>query len=99
MFSRKKYLLNLARICLNDDQIRNGAALPGDERQAQKQMPVNLIPLDLNRKLALRKLTTRPEVAGFALAGLQLFDARGNRDRRLEIPIGFAPGVADGRLI
>jgi len=28
---------------LNDDQIRNGAALAGDERQAQEQMPVNRV--------------------------------------------------------
>ena len=60
---------------------------------------MNLVPLNLDRKLALRKSTSRLEVAGFALAGLHLFDPRGDRGRRLEILVRFAPGVADGRLI
>jgi len=51
--AQRKDLLNLPRVRLNDDQIRDGAALASHERQAQEQMPVNLVALDLDRKLAL----------------------------------------------
>jgi hypothetical protein len=35
-------------------RFRNSSILAGDERQAHQQMPMDRIPLDLDRKLSLR---------------------------------------------
>jgi hypothetical protein len=54
--TRRKDLHDLARIRLNGDQIRNGATLAGDERQAQEQMPVNS-ELSVSERFFLNKFT------------------------------------------
>jgi hypothetical protein len=62
-FSARKHPGDLARIRLNKDQIGNNSLLTGDERQAHQQMPMDSIPLDLDRELLLRDFPGVPELS------------------------------------
>src|SRR5262249_25081358 len=69
--ARRKDLLNLARIRLNDDKIGDSSLLASYERQAHQQMPVNGVTVKLARHLGLVELTDAPPFERFVLAALQ----------------------------